>query len=80
MVALVMPQHRRPIEDALRNLNTVFIERKCFWSIYNNNNQQGAFEKDKATLRDYLVSGSTVASSTNLTGSGTNFLQGATPR
>jgi hypothetical protein len=36
LVALVLPQHRRPIEDALRALNGLVIDRKCFWSIYNN--------------------------------------------
>lgn len=40
LIALVLPQHRRPIEDALRAINAVVIDRKCFWSIYNNGNEQ----------------------------------------
>lgn len=63
LIALVLPQHRRPIEDALRSLNAVVIDRKCFWSIYNSNSeQQVMFEKDKSAIKEYLVSGSTLAS------------------
>lgn len=38
LIAFVTPNHRRPIEDALRAINTVLIDRKCFWSIYNEGN------------------------------------------
>lgn len=34
LIAFVLPQHRRPIEDSLRLINTVVIDGKCFWSIY----------------------------------------------
>lgn len=34
LTAFFLPQHRRPIEDSLRLINTVVIDGKCFWSIY----------------------------------------------
>lgn len=51
LVAFVLPQHRRPIEDALKNLNTVVIDRKCFWSIYNTTGEQPVAEKDKIAIK-----------------------------
>ena len=34
VIAFIPPANRRPIEESLKNVNAVVIDRKCFWSIY----------------------------------------------
>lgn len=46
-IALTMPQHRKPIEEVLREINGVVIDKKCFWSIYQVESKDAEVEKSK---------------------------------
>ena len=34
LIAFVPPKFRKGLEEPIRNINKVMIDRKCFWSIY----------------------------------------------
>ena len=72
LIAFVHPLNRKQIEEALKAVNAVVLDRKFFWSIYEDKKEkeEDLFPgKDRNALRQYLLSGSSSNSRDEMEGS-----------